>query len=275
MTNLEPHTEQTSQDITVRADIDRGKISSEPLYTDVIGYRFYDCSLEAATELLIHAANTGLKREVYFVNAHCVNVAAQNSSYAALLEDATLLFADGAGMALAARMWGTRLRNNVNGTDLFPLICEQAARTNTPLALLGASHGVAQACAENMRNTYPGLQIVRVNHGFLDADEDIEEIENLNMSGARILFVAKGVPLQELWIKKNANRLKIPVILGVGALFDFYSGSIHRAPMLVRKLRLEWLFRLLMQPQLMFHRYIIGNPRFVLRVLRMSITRSH
>jgi len=275
MSNPELHADNANQGITVKSDITHNKIPIDSLYTNVIGLRFYDCSLEAAAELLIHAANTGIKREVFFVNAHCINVAARDPSYAALLQNTELLFADGAGMALAARMWGTRLRNNVNGTDLFPLVCEYAARTNTPLALLGASHGVAQACAENMQNKYPGLNIVRVNHGFLNTDKDIEEIEHLNRSGARILFVAMGVPLQEMWIQKNANRLKIPVILGVGALFDFYSGSICRAPELVRKFRLEWLYRLLMQPQRMFNRYVIGNPIFVLRVLKMSVTRSN
>jgi len=275
MENPESHNEHDYQNTPVKTGNINGKSPDDPPHTDMIGLQFYDCSLETAAELLIHAANTDHRHEVFFVNAHCVNIAAKDPAYASLLQEAKLLFADGAGMALAARIWGTRLQNNLNGTDLFPHICNLAAITNTPIALLGANEGVAQTCAENMQNLYPDLQIVYVNHGFLTADKETQEIEALNKSSARILFVAKGVPMQELWMRENASKLNIPVILGVGALFDFYSGAIPRAPATLRKLRLEWLFRLLLEPKRMFHRYVIGNPEFILRVLKMRFTQSH
>ncbi|MCP4090212.1 MAG: WecB/TagA/CpsF family glycosyltransferase [Gammaproteobacteria bacterium] len=275
MTNPESHIEHDYQDAPSKNRNIKGESPDDALHTNVIGLQFLDCSLEAAAELLIHAANAGQKRDVFFVNAHCINIASRNPAYALLLQEAKLLFADGAGMAMAARIWGTRLRNNLNGTDLFPHICSLAAMTRTPIALLGANEGVAQLCAENLRNLYPGIKIVYVNHGFMSNSMEAQEIDILNKSAAQILFVAKGVPTQELWIQENSSKLNIPVILGVGALFDFYSGSIPRAPETLRKLRLEWLFRLLLEPKRMFHRYVIGNPEFILRVLKLRFTQSH
>ena len=78
--------------------------------------------------------------------------------------------------------------------------------------------------------------------------------------------------LQELWIARNADKLQVPVLIGVGALFDFYSGNMPRAPLLLRKLGLEWVFRFLMEPRRMFARYILGNPVFILRALWRRLT---
>jgi exopolysaccharide biosynthesis WecB/TagA/CpsF family protein len=82
-----------------------------------------------------------------------------------------------------------------------------------------------------------------------------------------MLFIAKGVPDQELWISAHAAQLSAPVVLGVGALFDFYSGAIPRAPQYLRRLRLEWLYRLWCEPRRLFRRYVLGNPEFVTRAV--------
>ena len=94
----------------------------------------------------------------------------------------------------------------------------------------------------------------------------------IHCSRAKILIVAKGVLLQELWIDENASKLDVPVLLGVGALFDFFSGSVRRAPLIWRKLGMEWFFRLIMEPRRLFRRYIVGNPEFLLRVIKIRIT---
>jgi exopolysaccharide biosynthesis WecB/TagA/CpsF family protein len=194
-------------------------------------------------------------------------VAARHAGYARVLTSAPLVFADGAGMAIAARLAGRRLVHNVNGTDLFPEICAAAAAESVPIALLGAAPGVAQKCAAAMQRRFPGLAVVWVQHGYLHEQDERAELESLNASGAKLLFVAKGVPAQELWLAQNAGRLAAPVLLGVGALFDFYSGTIRRAPPLVRTLRLEWLYRLALEPRRMFARYVLGNPAFIARAL--------
>ena len=176
-------------------------------------------------------------------------------------------------MELAARINGTVLQHNVNGTDLFPLLCAAAAREGVPIALLGAKPGYAAQCAENMRRQFPGLLVAWVEHGYLSADEEQARLEELANSGARILLVAKGVPMQEHWIAGHANKIGVPVLLGVGALFDFYSGNIPRAPSIIRKFKLEWLFRLGMEPRRMFSRYVLGNPEFLFRAFRWRADR--
>jgi N-acetylglucosaminyldiphosphoundecaprenol N-acetyl-beta-D-mannosaminyltransferase len=177
------------------------------------------------------------------------------------------VFADGVGMALAARFARTRLEHNVNGTDLFPLICEAAAVARVPIALLGARPGVARACAERVEQMFPGLRVAWTEHGYLAPEQERQRLDDLNASGARILFVAKGVPRQESWIAENAERLATPVVLGVGGLFDFYSGNVKRAPRLVRELRSEWLYRLMLEPRRLSRRYLLGNPTFIARTL--------
>jgi N-acetylglucosaminyldiphosphoundecaprenol N-acetyl-beta-D-mannosaminyltransferase len=205
--------------------------------------------------------------QVFFVNAHCVNVAARDPGYARLLKSAPFLFADGAGMALAARLNGVPLANNVNGTDLFPRLCDAAAAASLPVAFLGARPGVARQCATLMEQAYPGLRVVWVEDGYLSHEVERLRLAELNKSGARILFVAKGVPTQEHWIAAHAEQLVPPVLVGVGALFDFYSGTMSRAPLLMRKLRIEWAYRLVQEPRRLFLRYVLGNPEFIARAL--------
>jgi N-acetylglucosaminyldiphosphoundecaprenol N-acetyl-beta-D-mannosaminyltransferase len=156
----------------------------------------------------------------------------------------------------------------VNGTDLFPRLCAAAARADVPIALLGARPGVAAMCAQRMQERLPGLRVVWTAHGYLTAGEEALHLQHLNASGARILLVAKGVPMQEHWIARNGDRIEAPVLLGVGALLDFYSGTVPRAPRLVRQLKAEWVFRLLQEPRRLARRYLLGNPAFIARILR-------
>jgi N-acetylglucosaminyldiphosphoundecaprenol N-acetyl-beta-D-mannosaminyltransferase len=238
---------------------------------DFLGLRFRDIALHEAASMLVRDAEHGVRRIVFFINAHCCNIAATDKNYADALRQADLLFADGFGVALAARMWGQRLRDNINGTDLFPLLCELAAARGVPIALLGAKPGVAEQCAARMSARYTGLRVVFTRDGYADAANPERTIASINRSGARILLVAKGVPLQELWITQHAEAINLPILMGVGALFDFYSGRIRRAPIALRRLKLEWLFRLSLEPRRLFTRYILGNPLFVYRALKMRL----
>lgn len=245
----------------------RGEVPASADIREFIGLRFWDIPLPRAARFIVDRAARGEPTQVFFVNAHCVNEAAAHPDYAKLLANAPFVFADGAGMALAARFSGTRLVHNVNGTDLFPLICQAAAAAAVPVALLGARPGVARACAERITRMFPGLRVVWTDHGYLTPEQERARLADLNASGARILFVAKGVPVQECWIADHADRLAAPVVLGVGALFDFYSGAVRRAPRLVRDLRSEWLYRLMLEPRRLSRRYLLGNPAFIARTL--------
>lgn len=225
--------------------------------------------VNAKQEAAIAAVLSGPERATaYFMNAHCVNVAANNPAYAASLKAGSYLLPDGSGISLAARMTGQHLEANLNGTDLFLPLCAEAARRGKSIFLLGAEPGIAEAAARNAQKQISGLKIAGSLHGFFDPAKANDVIEQINASGADILLVAMGVPMQELWINQHRDQLTPELVMGVGALFDFHSGSISRAPNAVRRLGCEWLWRLAMEPRRLAHRYLVGNPMFVLRATR-------
>jgi exopolysaccharide biosynthesis WecB/TagA/CpsF family protein len=204
---------------------------------------------------------------VSFLNADCVNIMHRNSGYRDALATSSSLFADGIGVRLAARLNGHKLAGNVNGTDLFPVLCNKAAVTSVGIFLFGAKPGRAAASAEKMQRSNPGLIISGSHHGYIRSPaEEAALIETINNSNAEILLVALGAPAQELWIARNRQKLRPAVILGVGGLFDYYSGSVQRAPLIVRKLNLEWVWRLAMEPRRLARRYILGNAEFLFRI---------
>jgi N-acetylglucosaminyldiphosphoundecaprenol N-acetyl-beta-D-mannosaminyltransferase len=205
-----------------------------------------------------------------FVNPDCLNIAYVDAEYRRILLEAVRVLPDGIGIHTGCRMLGVALQANVNGTDLFPQLCERAAQTGLGLFLRGARPGIAEAVASNMQAQFPGLCIDRVQDGYFDPAEEDAVIERINASGAAILLVAFGVPRQETWLARNHHRLKPPVRMGVGGFFDFYSGRIPRAPVWMREIGLEWTWRLMQEPGRMWRRYVIGNPLFLYRVWRQA-----
>ena len=166
---------------------------------------------------------------------------------------------------LAAKMDGKALEANLNGTDFVPELLQRAVPTGKSVYLLGGKPGTAQAAAEKLCMLIPGLRVVGMRDGYSGLHRTDEVIDDINDSGADIVLVALGVPMQELWIDQNRRDLNAQVVLGVGALFDFLAGNVRRAPALVRKARLEWGWRLAMEPRRMAKRYLIGNATFLVR----------
>lgn len=202
-----------------------------------------------------------------FVNAHCVNVAANDKQYAYALRQADFLLPDGAGIGLAARMTGQKFVENLNGTDLCLPLCQEAALRGKSIYLLGSRPGVASDAADQLIRKVPGLRIAGVQHGFFGEDETDDVIAEINASDADIVLVAMGVPAQDLWVHTNRDALNAGLVMGVGALLDFMAGNIKRAPAFLRKAKLEWAWRLGLEPRRMFKRYVLGNPAFVGRAM--------
>jgi len=244
-----------------------GSERSASKHLHLFGVRIDNMSMDSAIEALIDAASTGNSLRAAFVNADCMNKSARQLDYRASLNAADLVLGDGIGIRVAARILGKQVEANVNGTDLFPLLCERAAEKGLPIFLLGARPGVARAAGDAMRSRYPGLEIAGCRNGYWSKEEEDDVIDGIAASGAAILLVALGAPTQDLWIERHQDRLRVPVGLGVGGLFDFYSGRIPRAPLWLREIGLEWVWRLLQEPSRMWRRYVVGNPLFLLRVL--------
>jgi exopolysaccharide biosynthesis WecB/TagA/CpsF family protein len=200
-----------------------------------------------------------------FVNAHAVNTAMEQPDYKATIATADRIYADGSGMAVAARMCGAPLIDNVNGTDLFPLLCREAIAAKTSIFLLGGKPGIAAAAAHTIAEFGMGSAIAGTHHGYFahgSAEED-RVIGEINKSGAGIILIGMGVPLQDQWAERNAGRLDAPVIAGVGGLFDFFSGAVSRSPKFMRTAGCEWIWRLAMEPRRMGKRYLVGNVVFL------------
>lgn len=215
----------------------------------------------------IFAPHHGLGcRQVFFVNAHCLNVATEDAAYRADLRQADLVLPDGTGVRWGARWHGIQVTANLNGTDLFLPLCEKAAREGLSLYLLGGESGVAMDAAHAMQARFPNLQVAGYRDGFFEPDEHASIVDEINASGADLLLVGLGVPLQEKWIHQHATRLKVRSALAVGGLFDYYAERVSRAPVLVRRLGQEWVWRLVQEPRRLARRYLIGNLQFLWRV---------
>ncbi|MGP6085892.1 WecB/TagA/CpsF family glycosyltransferase [Antarctobacter jejuensis] len=221
--------------------------------------------VDATSQQTIEALLDGTARRIYFLNAHCANMRARDPEYAAALQRADVILPDGIGVELAARMRGAGLTENLNGTDLTPKLLHAAARRGQSVFLFGAKPGTADAAARKLALSIPGLRIAGTRDGYDGAANSAEAIAEINASGADILLVAMGVPRQELWINTHADELNPRLVLGVGALFDFLSGNVQRAPQPVRKAGMEWAWRLAMEPRRMANRYLVGNFTFMAR----------
>jgi exopolysaccharide biosynthesis WecB/TagA/CpsF family protein len=236
---------------------------------DLFGVGLSDTTVADASRDLVEVARAGRRTRVVFANAHVINELATRSGYGRVVATADRVYADGSGMALAARLAGTPLRDNVNGTDLFPRLAADAAAAGQTIFLLGGRPGTAAAARMRMDGFGLGASIVGSYHGFFEpgsAGEDAA-IAAANASGAQIVLVGMGVPLQDEWIARVGERLTAPVRIGVGGLFDYFAGHVSRAPHVFRVIGCEWVWRLALEPRRMAKRYLIGNAMFVARAL--------
>ena len=250
-----------------------GKNDTQKLFR-LMGIPINNITMKQAIDMILSGIRTYTPQrgswEFSFINAHCVNVAARNHTYLEILRNSRAVFPDGSGIRKAADMLGCTLVDNVNGTDMFPLLCREFAKTGKKMFLLGAGPGIAEKTAAWAEKTTKTSIIAGYRDGYFSAEALPKIISTINDTAPDLLLVAMGVPRQELWIHENLHSLRVPVCMGVGGLFDFYSGRIKRAPVTFRRLGIEWVWRLLMEPRRMWKRYIIGNIAFIIRIRRIK-----
>lgn len=246
----------------------------QPAFQDqisILGIRVDNLTMEQALLKICQFAKSDQPAQVFFLNAHCVNLAYKHPNYRRALDKAELVLPDGSGLALAGKISCQPIRENVNGTDLFPRLCALLEGSNRSLFLLGAQPGVAEQTAEWITRYFPGLRVAGCHHGHFQLSQNQDVAGLIRQSGADILLVAMGVPRQEEWLHNNIADCGNPVGLAVGGLFDFYSGRIPRAPLWLRRLGMEWIWRLLQEPRRMWRRYLLGNFLFTYRVLKARL----
>lgn len=212
-------------------------------------------------------------RTLCFLNAHCFNLAQSDANYCETINNADLLLNDGIGVKIVSLFAGVKLLDNLAGTDLIPLILKEAAELGAPVYLLGGRDGVAASAAQKMVEQIPGLQVAGCGSGYFSADEEQQVVDTIEGSGARLVVLGMGVPKQEFWAARNAGKFsQVRLMICGGAVLDFLSGTVPRAPIWLRQMRLEWLFRLCLEPGRMWRRYILGSFVLLFHILRLSLT---
>lgn len=206
-------------------------------------------------------------RAIFIVNAHTLNLAAEDPQYREVLNSASEVLADGTGTRWAARLRGVRLKDNLVGTDLVPRLFEVTGGKHYRYFLLGAGADTIERAAHTVSRKYPGWDLAGFHHGYIAPKDTDELIEEINTAHPDLLLVGMGNPRQECWIHAHRATLRVPVCIGVGGLFDHWAGDLKRAPLWVRRQGLEWLQILLQQPH-KWRRYLLGNPKFLLRIVQ-------
>ena len=231
--------------------------------TRVLGFDVVNATIAETVYWIADRAQSRTPTQIAFLNAHCANIARKDWHYRDTLQSVEALLPDGSGVSLAAKMDGQKLGENLNGTDLFGPLCRCLAFRGIPVFFLGGRPGVAEAAAANAQNAYPKLKVAGHRDGYFSPREEDDVLNQINASGARVVFVALGVPDQDVWLARVRNRLHAPVVLGVGGLLDFVSGRIPRAPEWMRNAGVEWMYRLKCEPRRMWQRYLVGNFTFI------------
>ena len=231
----------------------------------ILGIDVHPLSEMRAIERIAEAVRKPGLTRIAFLNAHGANIAFRDRAFRDVLADFTVL-PDGLGVDLCSRMHhGAPFPDNLNGTDFIPRLFDGIGRP-CRVALFGATPGIAREVARVWQARWPDHRFVALADGY-EFDE-ARLLETLRQDPADILLVALGNPAQEKWIAGRIGPEHARVAIGVGALFDFAAGRVPRAPGWMIGLRLEWLHRLWLEPARMWRRYLLGNPLFMLRVLR-------
>ena len=197
-------------------------------------------------------------------NAEMLLRATEDEELKNILNSAALVVADGAGTVWAAHQLGKNMPERVAGVDLVQELMKNAVRKSHKFFLFGASPGIAEKAKLKAEELYPGIKIVGVRNGYFSAEDEPEIIAQIKNAKPDILLAALGVPKQEKWIAAHKDELNIPVSIGVGGTLDVMAGVVKRAPIFMQKLKLEWLYRAMLQPSRAGR--LIALPKFVLKV---------
>jgi exopolysaccharide biosynthesis WecB/TagA/CpsF family protein len=235
---------------------------------DVLGVRVHMLDETAALGRIERLHDFGPPGFVSYVNPHTVNLAFRDPAFVATLACADMRLADGFGIRIAARRQGVRVPAILNGSDFNAAVLRRVAARGWPVFLLGGQSGVAERAAERLSERIAGLRVVGTHHGFFTDGETDAVVDRVRASQASVLMVALGQPRQEQWLVRHLERTGSRVGLGVGGFLDFSAGVVRRAPAWMNRAGLEWTFRLAQEPRRLAHRYLIGNPLFLGRVLR-------
>ncbi len=227
---------------------------------DII-FKIEPLSFKEALEYLVEKAEkSGKKTFVVTINPEIIMLARKDSEYEKVLNSSDLALADGVGVLWAGKLFGKKFNGRVHGVDLVNRLAKKIAEKPITVGFLGGVENVAQNTADCLVNKYPDLKVAYALEEWPRDSKDLK---------SDVLFVAFGSPKQEKWIYENMNEIDAKVFIGVGGAFDFISGKVMRAPVFIRRLGFEWLFRLIIQPWRIKRQFALV--RFVLAVIKEKL----
>ena len=239
-----------------------GVFSGRSTVRTLQGVDFEPLTLEAAVNLLDWHVCTKRPLKIAIANAHTLNIVRKDTRARSMLAH-FLVFNDGIGIDLASRWrYGEGFPANLNGTDFIPSYLQRSSQ-KLRVFMLGAQPHVVSGAFAAARQRFPQHEWTGFRDGYFHPDDEAGLIAEIRSARADLLLVAMGNPLQELWIERCAAATGATLCVGVGALFDFLSGEVDRAPLWLRRIKLEWLYRLVQEPGRMWRRYLIGNATFL------------
>lgn len=237
----------------------------------ILGICVQPIQIEALHNYLRAQIEQRHKALILNVNVYAFNLTFEQPWLRSFFNRADLVFCDGAGVMLAARLLGRSIPERITYADWTWKLAAFAAAQGFSIFFLGARPGIADAAAKNLQARYPALRIAGTHDGYFNKTpghpENEAVIQQINAAHPDILIVGFGMPLQEQWLMENWGRLDAGVALTGGAVFDYISGDLRRAPRWMTDHGLEWLGRLVIEPRRLWKRYVIGNPVFLWRVV--------
>ncbi len=229
----------------------------------ILGIRVDEYNMKETVELLMErsaAPSYAFPAQVVTINPEGIMLAREDAAFQRVIEEAFLVTPDGTGVLWAAKRLGAPLQERVTGIDLLEALAAQAAQKGRTIYLLGAKPGYAEKAADVLQQRYPGLQVVGCADGYFRGQE-AETIARIRKAAPDILFAALGMPYQDKWLHAHGPELGCSLMMGVGGSFDVLAGAVKRAPRLIQRIRMEWLWRLLSDPK-RWRRYL-AIPRYM------------
>lgn len=225
-------------------------------------------------EILGFILNHINKREplcLFYINVHVYGLIRKNASIREVFASGKVI-TDGVGIYLAVKILTGRQAERIVTTDLWAVLLEELSRKNRRIFILGGAPGRENEIKKYFKELYPGIVLSGYIDGYTGIDEN--NMAKMNVSGADVLFTGLGTPRQEEWITGNKDSVNIPVKIAVGSAIDYWSGAGKRAPLILRKSGLEWLYRLFKNPVRFWKRYLLGNLFFLFIVVSQKIKLS-
>lgn len=242
-----------------------------PARVEVLGVPVHCVTMPQALEAVEEMIAGEVRQAVLAVNPEKVMHARRNPLLLGQLQRAALLIPDGIGVVLAARLLGLGRLERVPGSELMPLVCARAAAKGYTVFVFGATPEVNERAVAELRRRWPALRVVGSHHGYVPEEAVAGLIKRINDAKPDILFVGLGSPAQEAWIDRYLSSMEVKVCQGVGGTLDVLAGRVKRAPVLLRRMHLEWLYRLIAEPSRV--RRQVALPLFAWQVLKRAVVR--